>query len=133
MVQAALADFIQAGHFTAHLRKLRQMFGARREMLRRTLAAPLLERGITISSEESGLHLVVELPIDADDVALERLAAARGIQVRALSTYFLTAPTRKGLLVGYAYVTPENILQYGQALAQLIAQVVPSPHTKWRS
>jgi GntR family transcriptional regulator/MocR family aminotransferase len=133
MVQAALADFIQAGHFTAHLRKLRQIFGARREMLRRTLAAPLLERGIAISSEESGLHLVVELPADADDVALERRAAASGIQVRALSTYFLASPTRKGLLVGYAYVTPENILRYGHALAQLIAQVVPSTGTKWRS
>lgn len=132
-VQAALADFIRLGHFTAHLRKLRQVFGARREMLRRTLATALQGHEVAISSEESGLHLVVELPGDADDEALEKLAAHSGIQVRALSAYYLASPVRKGLLVGYAYVTPENIVRHGQLLAALIRQVVPPPGTKWRS
>ena len=133
MVQAALAEFIRLGHFTTHLRKLRQMFGARREMLRRILAGALEGHAVTISSEESGLHLVLELPDDTDDVALEKRAAEAGIQVRALSAYYLAPPVRKGLLVGYAYVTPENIARYGQLLAGLIRQVVPPPGTKWRS
>jgi GntR family transcriptional regulator/MocR family aminotransferase len=133
MVQAALAEFIRLGHFTTHLRKLRQMFGARREMLRRILAGALEGHPVTISSEESGLHLVLELPDDADDVALEQRAAAAGMQVRALSAYYLAPPLRKGLLVGYAYVTPENIAHYGQLLAGLVRQVVPPPCAKWRS
>jgi len=123
MVQAALADFIALGHFTTHIRKIRQIYGARRELLRRTLVAqlgPQLSQSVTISSEESGLHLVVELPDRADDVALEKLAAESGIQVKALSTYYLAPPLRRGLLVGYAYVTPEKIAYYGKLLAAVI-------------
>ncbi|WP_317203256.1 PLP-dependent aminotransferase family protein [Janthinobacterium sp.] len=123
MVQAALADFIALGHFSTHVRKIRQIYGARRELLRRTLLAQLGPReghGVRISSEESGLHLVVELPDWADDVALARLAAESAIQVKALSTYYLAAPLRRGLLVGYAYVTPEKIVYYGKLLAAVI-------------
>ncbi|RJG20901.1 MocR-like pyridoxine biosynthesis transcription factor PdxR [Massilia cavernae] len=137
MVQAALADFISLGHFTAHVRKIRQMFGARREMLRRTLATALTGQRARISSEESGLHLVVELPDHVDDTALEKLAMESGIHVRALSTYYLAPPVRRGLLVGYAYVTPEKITHYGKVLASVIqsgcAEVVPPTCAKWRS
>jgi GntR family transcriptional regulator/MocR family aminotransferase len=123
MLQAALADFIALGHFTTHIRKLRQTYGARRELLRRTLVLQLgaqAGKNVTISSEESGLHLVVELPDRVDDVALETLAAESGIQVRALSTYYLAPPLRRGLLVGYAYVTPDKITRYGKLLAAVI-------------
>lgn len=123
MVQAALADFISLGHFTAHLRKIRQTYGARRELLRRTLVNQFGSRlggSVTISREESGLHLVVQLPDHVDDVALERKAAKAGIQVKALSSYYLKPPTRRGLLVGYAYCTPEQITHYGRLLARII-------------
>ena len=122
MVQAALADFIALGHFTTHIRKIRQIYGARREMLRRTLVHQMgaHDHGVTISSEESGLHLVVELPDHVDDVAMEKLAAESGIQVKALSTYYLAPPVRRGLLVGYAYCTPEKITYYGKLLAAVI-------------
>jgi GntR family transcriptional regulator/MocR family aminotransferase len=124
MVQAALADFIAFGHFATHIRKIRQTYGARREMLRRTLAHEFEGYPIGISSEESGLHLVVELPERIDDVALEKLAQQSDIEVKALSTYYLGQPLRRGLLVGYAYVTPEKILHYGRLLGQLIRAAV---------
>ncbi|MET3134270.1 GntR family transcriptional regulator/MocR family aminotransferase [Oxalobacteraceae bacterium GrIS 1.11] len=123
MVQAALADFITLGHFSTHIRKIRQIYGARRALLRRTLLAHMgaqLGCGVGISSEESGLHLVVELPDWADDVALARLAAQSHIQVKALSTYYLAPPLRRGLLVGYAYVTAEKIASCGKLLATVI-------------
>jgi GntR family transcriptional regulator/MocR family aminotransferase len=120
MVQAALADFIALGHFTTHIRKIRQTYGARRELLRRTLEQRLAGRPVTISSEESGLHLVLELPDDVDDAALEKRAAESGIQVKALSAYYLAPPVRRGLLVGYAYCTPEKIAEYAPLLAAVI-------------
>ena len=123
MVQAALADFISLGHFTTHIRKIRQIYGSRRELLRKTLVSqfgPQLSQRVTISSEESGLHLVVELPEHVDDVALEKLAAESGMAVKALSTYYLAPPVRRGLLVGYAYVTPDKIAYYGKLLATVI-------------
>jgi GntR family transcriptional regulator/MocR family aminotransferase len=120
MVQAALADFIALGHFTTHIRKIRQTYGARRELLRRTLEQRLAGQPVTISREESGLHLVLELPDDVDDVALEKLAAESSIQVKALSAYYLAPPVRRGLLVGYAYCTPEKIAEFSPLLAAVI-------------
>jgi GntR family transcriptional regulator/MocR family aminotransferase len=120
MVQAALADFIALGHFTTHIRKIRQIYGARREQLRRTLEQHLGGQPVAISREESGLHLVLELPDGVDDVALEKRAAEAGIQVKALSAYYLKAQVRRGLLVGYAYCTPEKIAEYGPLLAAII-------------
>lgn len=123
MVQAALADFISQGHFVTHIRKIRHIYGARRELLRKTLVSQFgaqLNQRVTISSEESGLHLVVELPDHVDDVALEKLASESGIAVKALSTYYLAPPLRRGLLVGYAYVTPDKIVYYGKLLAAVI-------------
>nr|WP_314607627.1 PLP-dependent aminotransferase family protein [uncultured Janthinobacterium sp.] len=123
VLQATLADFITFGHFTSHLRKIRQVYGARRELLRRTLVAhmaPQLQEMVAISREESGLHLVVETPQQVDDVALAALAAESGLHVRALSTYYLAPPARRGLLVGYAYVTQDKIPYYGRLLASVI-------------
>ena len=122
MVQATLAEFIALGHFTTHVRKLRHIYGARRELLRRTLSTHLGQASqlATISSQESGLHLVVELPAWADDVALHGLARDAGLSVNALSTYYLAPPVRKGLLVGYAYVTEEKIEHHGKVLAAII-------------
>lgn len=118
-VQAALADFINLGHFATHIRKLRQAYGARRELLVKTLSSHLGGK-VTISGEESGLHLLVEFKNDVDDVALARLAAESGLEVRALSDYYLATPVRRGLLIGYAYVSPEKIVYYGRQLAQVI-------------
>ena len=122
-VQATLTDFITLGHFTAHVRKIRQTYGARRELLRRLLAQRL-PKGLTISKEESGLHLVIELPDHVDDVALAQRAAAEEISVKALSTYYMKPPVRRGLLVGYAYCTPEQITDYGRQLGAIIAAEV---------
>ena len=119
MIQAALADFIALGHFTTHIRKIRHAYGAKRELLRKTLVAQL-GKNIHISGEESGLHLVIELPDEVDDVALAALAAESGIAVKPLSSYYLQQPVRRGLLVGYAYVYMEKIAYYGTLLAHVI-------------
>jgi GntR family transcriptional regulator/MocR family aminotransferase len=123
MVQAALADFIALGHFATHIRKIRQAYGAKRELLCKTLVAQM-GGDITISREESGLHLVVELPQHVDDVALARLAAESGIAVKALSTYYVSHPARRGLLVGYAYVATGKIAYYGKLLTNVIRSAI---------
>lgn len=123
MIQAALADFIEHGHFTTHVRKIRQAYGAKRELLRKTLVAQL-DKTISISSEESGLHLVIELPDNIDDVGLAALAAESGMSVKPLSNYYLKGPVQRGLLVGYAYVNMDKIAYYGKLLAHVIQAVM---------
>ncbi|MBK8336407.1 MAG: PLP-dependent aminotransferase family protein [Sterolibacteriaceae bacterium] len=119
MLQAALADFIEQGYFATHIRKMRLLYGERRELLRKTLA-PILGSAATISSEESGLHLAILLPPDCDDVALAGRAADEGLSVRALSSYYLGTSRERGLVVGYAYVATEKIAYYGRLLGNVV-------------
>lgn len=122
MVQASLAEFIEHGHFATHIRKIRAAYGAKRAELKKILTTPG-RHNIRISPEESGLHLVIELPDEVDDVAVAALAAESDLDVRPLSIYYLQPPVRKGLLVGYAYAAPEKLGYYGKLLAHVIHAV----------
>jgi len=119
MLQAALADFIGQGHFATHVRKVRQVYSERRELLVRHLQ-PLLRKRAAITAEASGMHLVIELPDRIDDVQLARHAAAQGLVVRPLSGYYIGQPDRKGLMVGYAYMPTERIAFFGKLLGTVI-------------
>ena len=119
MLQAALADFIEQGYFATHIRKIRLLYGERRELLQKTLK-PILGDAATISSEESGLHLAILLPPDCDDKSLASRAAEEGLSVRALSTYYLGTNRERGLVVGYAYVPPDKIVYYGRLLGNVV-------------
>jgi GntR family transcriptional regulator / MocR family aminotransferase len=66
----------------------------------------------------------VELPSHIDDEALARLAAESGIAVKALSTYYVSHPARRGLLVGYAYVASGKIAYYGKLLTNVIRSAI---------
>jgi GntR family transcriptional regulator / MocR family aminotransferase len=119
MIQAALADFIEEGHFASHIRRLRQMYGERRRLLQASLAS-VANVGARLSLVDSGLHLVVEFDAHVDDVRVAELAAELGLRVYPLSNYCIGEQREKGLIIGYAYAATEQITQYGNLLAEVI-------------
>jgi GntR family transcriptional regulator/MocR family aminotransferase len=119
VIQAALAEFIEEGHFASHIRRLRQIYGERRRLLQKALA-PVTSVGARLPPAGSGLHLVVELPPDCDDVRVAELAAEQGLRVYPLSGYGIGEHREKGLIVGYAYAATERIAPNGRILADVI-------------
>lgn len=131
VIQAALADFIEEGHFTSHIRRLKQIYGERRRLLQASLAC-VADVGARLSMVDSGLHLVVEFDAHIDDVRVAAMAADSGLRVYPLSSYWvdenpaenlgenLHNNVDKGLIVGYAYSATEHITQYGTVLALVI-------------
>ena len=119
MIQAALADFIEEGHFASHIRRMRQTYAERRRLLQAALA-PISKAGARLSPVDSGLHLVVEFDSKIDDVNVAAKAADIGLRVYPLSHYCLGNQPEKGLIIGYAYSATESITQYGSALADVI-------------
>jgi hypothetical protein len=93
-LQAALAEFIEMGHFSSALRRSRQSHAERRHCLLQALAPVLSEHsdGPRITGAEQGLHLCLRLPSRADDRALAQRLAQQGITVRPLSAYCLARP-----------------------------------------
>jgi GntR family transcriptional regulator / MocR family aminotransferase len=99
--QLTLADFIACGAYDRHLRRMRQHYRRRRDLLVGTLA----ERAphIRVSGIAAGLHAVLELPADTEDAAL-RAARRQGLALDGLRPYRHPAspmPPRDGLVIGY--------------------------------
>ena len=84
VTQAALADFIDGGHFARHVRRTRALYAERQAALvraaRRTLGG-LLE----VAPAEAGMHLMGWLPAGVDDRAAARAALARDVDAPPLS------------------------------------------------
>ena len=122
-VQAALADFIERGYFITHIRRLRQAYAERRELLLEALGSQL-GRVAQITSQAAGLHLVIRLPEQCDDRHLAALATGGGTTVRALSEYFMGPALARGLVVGFGYTPPEKLIAHGRLLAQTLKAAI---------
>ncbi len=125
MIQAALADFIEEGHFASHIRRLKQTYGERRRLLQAALA-PIVNVGARLSPVDSGLHLVVEFNAHVDDAHVAEMAAAQDLRVYPLSHYCFGNQPEKGLIIGYAYAATEHITEYGNLLAEIIQTALKS-------
>ncbi|WP_432261369.1 PLP-dependent aminotransferase family protein [Cupriavidus sp. TMH.W2] len=121
--QAVLAEFIAQGHFVSHIRKMRALYGQRRQTLLDAMAHRYGDALPAIGGD-AGLHLVMPLPEGTDDRAVTQAALERDIVVRALSGYY-TDPerARQGLLLGYACVPEEEIGPAFDTLANAIDDV----------
>jgi GntR family transcriptional regulator/MocR family aminotransferase len=118
-LQAALAEFIEMGHFASALRKARQSYAERRHCLLEALK-PCLGQQAFISGAEQGLHLCLRLPENINDTALASQLGQSGLTVRPLSAYCLQRTEAKGLVIGYGYAPLDDIARCGPRLAQAV-------------
>jgi GntR family transcriptional regulator/MocR family aminotransferase len=126
-LQAALAEFIEMGHFSSALRRARQIYAERRAALLQALKpvlAPAKQDGPFISGAEQGLHLCLRLPTSVDDAALAHRIAQQGLTVRPLSAYCLARQDLKGLVIGYGYAPLAGIQRSGSVLASEVQRLV---------
>lgn len=122
-LQAALAEFIEMGHFASALRRARQSYAQRRVCLLEALK-PCLGAQAYISGAEQGLHLCLRLPDVVDDKALADRIALLGLTVRPLSAYCLKRKDVKGLVIGYGYAPLAEIERGGPLLARAVTEAL---------
>ena len=129
--QKALAEFIQKGHYAAHIRRMRLLYGKRRQFLMDLIRRYLGDAFVHEYDEASGLHLVLKLPTGCDDVAIATNALAHGVKVRPLSQYYMHshAHAQRGLLLGFACVNEKDMMMAFGALLQCLkeAGIQPQP------
>lgn len=104
LIQAALAEFIREGYYAAHIRKMRQLYSRRRQMLVELISRQLGEHYLGSFSSNAGLHMILQLPAGSDDAVIAQQANAQGLLVRPLSRYYVNEEKRSGLLLGFASI-----------------------------
>ena len=121
--QEALAAFLHAGEFAAHLRRMRRLYGQRHEALRSALAR-VWPVPLQLSPGEGGMHLALALPAHVSDRAVVALARTKGLEPRALSTHGVgRGQPFNGLVLGYANVAVEHVDRLAGLLADAVAEV----------
>jgi len=127
LIQAALAQFIQEGHYTAHIRRMRLLYAKRRAFLTALIEQHLGKQALSEFNSNAGLHLILNLPDSANDVAIAAAASARGVLVRPLSRYYMLPNHRRGLLMGFACVPEEQMAAAFTLLLDCILQCQALP------
>jgi GntR family transcriptional regulator/MocR family aminotransferase len=75
---------------------MRLLYARRRARLASLIIEALGKEALSEYNDNAGLHLVLSLPAECDDVALARRANERGVLVRALSRYYSGDKPLKG-------------------------------------
>jgi GntR family transcriptional regulator/MocR family aminotransferase len=101
-VQAVLGDFLGEGHFSAHLRRVRELYRERRDAFVKAAARHLPPHAV-LGPAEAGVHVAVHLPEGSDDRRLSERARRDGLALPALSAHSIESAAR-GLLVHFGHV-----------------------------
>jgi GntR family transcriptional regulator / MocR family aminotransferase len=117
--QAVLCDFIVEGHFSRHLRRMRDLYASR--------LAVMIEGGnaylkglLQISDVQAGLYTAAFLQNSMTSRAAEAAATAKGVETRGLDRFTLRRKDPKGLLLGFAAHDEKTIRQGLVRLAEAL-------------
>jgi GntR family transcriptional regulator / MocR family aminotransferase len=99
-LQLALFEFMQAGHFGRHIRRMRTIYGARHSAMTEALNHHLRALGQVLSAD-GGLQLTFGLKPQFDDRHLSEVARAQGFGVEPLSRYGRSEAGPGGLVFGF--------------------------------
>jgi len=117
LLQAAVADFMQQGHFARHIRRMTNVYSERRNALIEAIHANF---GDKMQTQLSALHVVLSLPTRTNDVRIAALAAEVGLAPGPFTPWFVNAKRQSGLLLSVANVPNKNANRYMKALADVV-------------
>ena len=118
--QLTLEAWMTRGYLLRHIRRMRDLYAARRALLIESLQKELGSR-IEVQPPQAGLHLMGWLPPKLDDQQIAQQAASRGLDIIPLSALTLGSAQRGGLVLGYGAVNEQEI----QAGVRQLASVFP--------
>lgn len=105
--QAALADFLSEGHLERHIRRMRRLYGLRREALLDSLHK-YFGAGAQVNGDAAGMHAMVRF----EDHAVSQRAARNGVELVSAAEYYLTTPPGNEFIFGFSSL-PERIIREG--------------------
>jgi GntR family transcriptional regulator / MocR family aminotransferase len=125
LYQLAVAEFMEDGSFTRHLRRMRGVYLGRRNALVAALERDCADL-LSIHNAEAGLHLTALLHPGIDDAGVVRQLMDRGLAGGALSNCFLGDVTLRGLLLGFGGSSEAELDRASRLLGEVLQRAVKS-------
>ncbi|HTR36271.1 MAG TPA: PLP-dependent aminotransferase family protein [Bryobacteraceae bacterium] len=110
--QAVLADFIAQGHLERHIRRMRRLYGRRREALIESLERCFGDRA-EVRGDAAGMHVLVQFA----DGGIEERAAKSGVLLASARGHYLTHPPHGEFIFGFSSIGERMIREGVRRLA----------------
>jgi GntR family transcriptional regulator/MocR family aminotransferase len=120
--QAVVAEFIDEGHFTTHIRRMRRIYAERHEALCHAATRHL--RGLlTVVPTASGLHTIGHLLAGVSELDAAVAADESRITVSPIARFSIAPSPARGLVLGFGGVTPSQITAGVRVLATVLERL----------
>ena len=116
-VQCAVAELLRDGHYLRHLRRMKRLYAARRELLLRCLGE-VASDSMKVEAT-AGLGVVTLLPEFASDVDIALRALPFGLAPSPLSRWYMQSPAQQGLLLGVTNLDERRLAADCRRLSEL--------------
>jgi GntR family transcriptional regulator/MocR family aminotransferase len=110
--QAALADFLRDGHLERHIRRMRRLYGRRRETLVESLERSFGSR-VRVLGDPAGMHALVQF----DDDGIAARAEAARVQIARSTAYYLGNAPANEFVFGFSTLGERTIREGVRRLA----------------
>src|SRR5882757_928814 len=119
LCQATVAAFMEEGHFSAHLRRMREAYRNQRDIMVAALKRRLGDH-VTVDPPDQGMHLVAYTRSGLSDITVGRRGREHGVIVGAMSRLYVEAPAQSALMLGFSGYPRQIIAPAIARLAQAL-------------
>jgi GntR family transcriptional regulator / MocR family aminotransferase len=119
--QATLARFITEGFFLSHIRRMRKIYGDRRDVFIKQFNELLGDR-FTLQVPEAGLNIVAWLKREEDFPLVRRVTLEIGVRPSSLAFFCVKAKLKPAFVFGFAAWTPTQIRESLAKLASALRE-----------
>ena len=115
LTQKTVDLFMREGYFMRHVNRMRKRYREKREII---LEQAKKIPGMKVRGTEAGLHVVLEWSGPATEEELIHLAKEKGIFVQGMQRFFVEPTGYKGILLGFATFSTEQLAQVMEKLVE---------------
>ncbi|EOI1371097.1 PLP-dependent aminotransferase family protein [Serratia marcescens] len=118
--QHVLAAFIAEGYLDRHIRKMRSVYAEKRRVLIEAINTHIPADLAVVQPCDQGMHMVLWLRKDLDDVRVAQCANEAGLALRAVSPMYAPGHGEPGLVLGLGGYADRQVQQAVERLGQVI-------------
>ena len=118
-LQSIVAEFIDEGHFSTHIRRMRRLYAERHEALCYE-AGRRLAGLLSVVPTTGGLHTVGLLHGDVSEREIAKAAEHRHVTVSPISRFLIAQAPSRGLVLGFGGIRPPEIASGVGVLSEVL-------------
>lgn len=107
LTQTIVTAFIQEGHFSRHIQRMRRLYAERRSLTVSALEKVLGDR-VSIDPQPGGMHLLLRLPGDQSDRPIVARMREAGLYAEALTDWSTNEEKSSALLLNFTNIESIN-------------------------